>query len=128
MGSSHFVFAIDMSVRMHIQASRSVPAESPPPWKPLNMLSVSYSIVMMPKHGKIREDLKRNKKRLTSLGRGEACCMCARGAMGCVGVCIAAAASARPSARTSRVQVWFGLHLRLGWEASHKCGSSELSP
>ena len=35
-----------------------------------------------------------------------------------VGEGIAVTASARPSARTSRVQVRFGLHLRLSWEAS----------
>lgn len=48
--------------------------------------------------------------------------------MGCVGACIAAAASVRPSARTSRVQVRVGLHLRLsarkphanvGWWSTH---------
>ena len=34
----------------------------------------------------------------------------------------------RPSARSSRVQVWFGLYLRLGWEASRIYGLAELSP
>ena len=42
--------------------------------------------------------------------------------MGCFRVRIAAAASARPSARKSRVQVWFGLHLRLSWKLHASVG------
>ena len=58
-----YVVALEITVRMYIQASRSVPAESPL----LGSLwtgypeSVSYSTVMMPKYGKSGEQLKRNK-------------------------------------------------------------------
>ena len=45
-----------------------------------------------------------------------------------VGACIPTVASVRPSARTSRVQVWFGLYLRFGREASRIYGLAELSP
>ena len=112
MGSSHYVVAIDISVRMNIQASRSVPAESPLPWKPLDMLYVSYSTVMMPKYGKSREHLKRNKKHLTQAWAGGRRAACVREVLWDVLEYVLPLLPARALLRAG--VVWASLETRLG--------------